>query len=553
MFKERIMLGGAALLAALVLGYAVFSYLETGRKVLAAAEAEGRALLGAVSAGVERSLESSQAVERLLAERLLELGRLAGEDIARQPGREERLLTSFVVSHSLRGALLLDASFRVVASAGGPASMGVRPPPGRPRLSPARLEPIVEQDLIRRVREEGLGDEESVIVGFGENPFGTRVEFLVAVRMDATGGYLLLRQDAERLRNLREEAGVERLLEEAAASEAIAYLLLMAEDGTVLAASDPGLVGERRDPAPAHRKAFEGGVLDVSVPAAWRGSPRGTLRVGLAAEPVRNVLARARRSVILFSAIALVFGAGGIVALAVVERARRRKEAALEQELMARERAVSMGRLAAGVAHEIRGPLNAIGMAAQRLERECREGRSEPETVRAVTRAVREDVGRLNRTVEGFLDLGRIRPLQIGPVDVETLAREVVEAEMPGARIESPADAVEPYADRDELRKALANLVRNAREAAGDSPVVVAWRGRAGGVEIEVRDGGPGVPEEERERVFEHFYTGRPGGTGLGLAIVRAVALRHGGRMEVTEAPEGGACFTLTIPAGRRG
>ena len=65
---------------------------------------------------------------------------------------------------------------------------------------------------------------------------------------------------------------------------------------------------------------------------------------------------------------------------------------------------------------------------------------------------------------------------------------------------------------------------------------------------IQVRDGGPGVPEGERERIFLHFVTQRAGGTGLGLAIARQVAERHGGDLSVSDAPEGGANFTLTLP-----
>ena len=88
-------------------------------------------------------------------------------------------------------------------------------------------------------------------------------------------------------------------------------------------------------------------------------------------------------------------------------------------------------------------------------------------------------------------------------------------AEAPAARVEASPEAVEVEADSQELRKALANLVRNARQAAGDGPVVVAFRRAKGAVAIEVRDGGPGVPPGDRERIFDHFVSGRAG-TGSG-------------------------------------
>jgi len=120
--------------------------------------------------------------------------------------------------------------------------------------------------------------------------------------------------------------------------------------------------------------------------------------------------------------------------------------------------------------------------------------------------------------------------------------------EAPDATIEAPDDAVEVRLDPDQMRKAIANLLRNARQAAGAGPVAIAWRRRGREVEIEVTDGGPGVPREDRERIFEYFHTGRAEGTGLGLGIVHSVVTRHGGRIEVGDAPEGGARFTVRLP-----
>jgi signal transduction histidine kinase len=159
-------------------------------------------------------------------------------------------------------------------------------------------------------------------------------------------------------------------------------------------------------------------------------------------------------------------------------------------------------------------------------------------------------VGRLNTTVEEFLDLSRERPLQLADLSIPALVAEVVAAEAASAQVESGEGELSIRADREELRRALANLVRNARQAAGEAEVVVAWRGTGRGAVIEVRDGGPGVPEKDRERIFLHFVTHRAGGTGLGLAIARLVVERHGGELTVDDAPEGGARFTLVLPAG---
>jgi signal transduction histidine kinase len=533
MGRGFVIAAGTVLVFALVLAYAAFSLAETEKKVLAAAEAEGRALLGAVSAGVERSIAASRAIEEITAESLLDAAAGIAEELSAAPGREELILARAVDRHRLKGAVLTDRSFSVVAIAGPPQALL----PGQAPLSPRRLEPMVVRDLVRRVRERGLGREDRVVVGFGENPFGTRVEFLVARSVPESGGYLILRRDAESLRALRREKGVERLIEEAAQSEGIAYLLIEDADGRVLA---------RAGKMPPE-KGHEGRILDVALPSAIENLPGVTLRVGLDARPVETVLARGRESVALFTGVTLLFAAGAILGLTLMDRRRRRREADHARELRERERVAALGRLAAGVAHEIRSPLNAIGMGVQRLERETGDA---SDSAAQILSSVRREVARLNGTVEEFLSLGRPKPLSVGPVELEPLVREVVEAEAPEAAVEPPEAPVPLRADETELRKALANLVRNARQAAAGAAVAVAWRPTPEGVRIEVRDGGPGISPDERDRIFEHFVTGRDGGVGLGLVIARSAAERHGGRLEVEEAPEGGAAFVISIPAG---
>jgi len=541
-------LAAPLLAAALVVAFAAFTLVATEREVLAATEAEGRALLASVSAGVERSLEANRAVERLLAKRLLDLARTLGEELAERPGQEERLLRRFAREHRLKGGLYLDRSLRVVATSAVP------PPIGSGGSAALRVEPLKTEDLVRRARERGLGGDgiDEVIVGFGENPFGANVEFLVAARVKGPGGWLLFTEDARELESYRDEAGVERVLDDATASDAIAYLLLQNAAGVVVAASPAARIGETLPP-PAPSATWEdsadGRVLDVAIPTDVV-EIGGSLRVGLAAGPVEAILDRARTATLAFSAIALLVGLAGSIGLARVDRARRLKEAEHVRELERRARAVELGRMAAGVAHEVRSPLNAIGMASQRLQREVRREKPDLEAVAEIAGAFRAEVERLNRTVEEFLDLGRERSLRPASFDLAAFLDEIVEAEAPEARRDYEPSPL--AGDREELRKAVANLVRNARQAAGsgDAVVVAARRAAGGGTTIEVRDAGPGIPLDERERVFEHFATGRREGTGLGLAIARAVVERHGGRLTLDDAPEGGARFTISLPPG---
>ena len=104
------------------------------------------------------------------------------------------------------------------------------------------------------------------------------------------------------------------------------------------------------------------------------------------------------------------------------------------------------------------------------------------------------------------------------------------------------------HADRSQLHRALLNLAKNAVAAAGlAGKVVLAARGESGTrVTWEIRDSGPGVPDEIRDKIFTPFFTTRERGTGLGLAFVQEIARDHGGAVSVDRAPEGGARFTFT-------
>ncbi len=547
---------GAALLgAALVLAYAAFAWREAERRSFAAAEAQARAVASALAAGVDTSLAAGAALEDVLAERLTDLADGAAARLAERPGAEQRTLEAFCRAHRIRGAVLLADDYSVRAVASG------RPPPPAPGadgpFDAARLLALEAESLAARVRAAGLAERGRVVIGFGESPFGRRTEFLVGVRADACAGLLLLRQDADDLQRFEREAGLARVLADAVAAPGLAYLAVQAEDGTVLAAAgddaalgaSPPVVGRatwRAVPDAAR-------VLDVAVPAAWKGADGAVVRIGFAAAPVASVVDDARRSVVLFTALVLVFGAAGAALLGVRERRARAREALLRADLEKRERLAALGRLAGGFAHEVRGPLNALSMAAQRLRREGApedaERRARAEALHGV---LREEVRRVDAAVQEFLALGREPPpAQPAAFDVGALVREVAERECPSARPAGP-DAT-AHADRALVARALANVLRNARESAPPGTVDVTWRAVGGDVEIVVDDGGPGIDATERDALFEPFHSRREGGTGLGLHLARDALARTGGTITCAAAPSGGARFAIRLPGPRPG
>lgn len=238
---------------------------------------------------------------------------------------------------------------------------------------------------------------------------------------------------------------------------------------------------------------------------------------------------------------------------AAEERVQREQQSrrALEAKLRQSERLAAIGRLGAGVAHELGSPLSVVDGHAQRALR----GDLSPE-LRQSLLAVRDQVARMGDLVRQLLDYGRSEPRARSWVSVERVvaaASGAVEPEAAARGVEierSGGDEIRVLGNEMRLGQALVNLARNAVQAA-KRRARLSWRARAGRVELVVDDDGPGVPASASERLYEPFFTTREaeGGTGLGLAITHSIAMEHGGSVHHKRSPMGGARFVLDLAA----
>jgi len=219
--------------------------------------------------------------------------------------------------------------------------------------------------------------------------------------------------------------------------------------------------------------------------------------------------------------------------------------------LRARDERTQM--MLAGIAHEVRNPLGGLELYAGLL----REGLADqPERLGEIARIERE-IGYLKNVVSDFLDFARRPPLAVEAFPAAVLLNEIAEISRPPSGGPVLSVACEPglraRADRTQLRRALLNLAKNAVTAAGTSGRVVlaacAEPNAPERIAWEIRDSGPGVPDEIRPKIFTPFFTTRERGTGLGLAFVAEIARDHGSSVDVDRAPEGGARFHFTTPA----
>lgn len=238
----------------------------------------------------------------------------------------------------------------------------------------------------------------------------------------------------------------------------------------------------------------------------------------------------------------------------------------LEQQLERAERLKSLGEMAAGVAHEIRNPLNGIEGFASLLARDLGDAPG-----RRFADAIIDGVRHLNRTVTGLLAFTRPAPPSKRPVPPVELIRsclELLEAE--GAGGDEAAESTVPVrfdnhwpdefllrCDPGQIRQVLLNLMQNAcqvcRQASVTEPQVrVGLSTDADGTRFIVDDNGPGVPQAERHRIFTPFFTTRDSGTGLGLAVAHTIVSLHSGSLSVDDSPLGGARFVLALPPADR-
>lgn len=345
--------------------------------------------------------------------------------------------------------------------------------------------------------------------------------------------------DEEELKGLRKKAIVEAVLEAEEKRLNVSGISVFNPKGALYIGLRPG----------------GGKGYKVVKPLSTRYFPNYTLEIRMSSDLVRDTQRRTTLSFVALLFMLLVGGAVGIYIIFRLERRHAEKLKEMERDMELKERLVSLGKLASGMAHEIRNPLNAMSMSIQRLKREFVPSAGKKDEYYKFIDIVRAELTRVNQLVEEFL----LSTKSHAPMEDEKL-RTIVEevaiilgerADSKGVRIVNRVDGtLMVRCQKERLKQAFHNLVLNGIEAiAKDGTITISSEENGPSVRVAIKDTGPGIKKEALSKIFEYHYTTKDKGMGLGLPISFTIIKDHGGDIHVTSEEGGkGATFVITLP-----
>jgi signal transduction histidine kinase len=222
------------------------------------------------------------------------------------------------------------------------------------------------------------------------------------------------------------------------------------------------------------------------------------------------------------------------------------------RELAQKERMAEIGKFSMMIAHELKNPIGIIKGSVDILAKKD----TEPKIMQTMISYILDEIKRLNRLIDDFLSFARPVPPQKSPCDVNRIIEKLATHFMIPEKLHKkitlyrelgPAPLI--ALDEHQIYQALLNLLTNAVQAIDkQGGIYLKTAMTSAGVSIQVSDTGGGIPEQDRERVFNPFYTTNASGTGLGLSIVKKIVDNHGGRIDISDFPGGGTTFTIVLP-----
>jgi PAS domain S-box-containing protein len=225
----------------------------------------------------------------------------------------------------------------------------------------------------------------------------------------------------------------------------------------------------------------------------------------------------------------------------------------MEKQVQQHDKMVAMGELASSVAHEIRNPLNAISMVAQRYEKEFKPVKN-AEEYNKMTNVLLSETRRVNNIIQQFLRFARPPKLNKSKIQIKELMRDIAamgetQCKTKGLRFEVKCECEqEVNIDIDLMKQALLNILQNSIDATRKGKIFIDVRKAGEKIEIEISDTGSGIPRDKLDKIFNLYFTTKPSGTGMGLSIVQQIISQHNGNLKVESVEGKGSKFIIELP-----
>ena len=428
----------------------------------------------------------------------------------------------------------------------------------------------------RPLLRELIEKKRSVVIDlFGKSLVGEGLWFSIAVQRKRAPGIVALYLNGQQMKQLLWQFAIQRAISSIGLREGILYVSVYDGHLRMVAHTDPTFTGKaeedtflrdslqknelvsRRD-----RSKTGEGIFEVAKPIAFAPEGRALLSMGYSLKELQPVLSQIKRNVALSIFFFLFFGVCAVTLIWLNQNRHLQRMKELEDRIRLAERLSSLGHLAAGVAHEIRNPLNAIGMGLQRLRREF-VPQEEPKKVEYLAFAdmMSKEIRRVNDIVEQFLTLSRPSQLHLTIASLEELLKNLVlllqeEASSQGIRLQLEMSPELPSVkmDAEKLRQALLNLLKNGIQAIENGGTVrIEARALKDRIEVAISDTGAGISSDQMEKIFNYYYTTKEKGVGLGLPIAHRIIEAHGGQLKVESQLGSGTKVTVALPVTQEG
>ncbi|MBA4397650.1 MAG: hypothetical protein C0394_09765 [Syntrophus sp. (in: bacteria)] len=387
-------------------------------------------------------------------------------------------------------------------------------------------------------------------------------------------GTILIAMNREQMNYWGTRVSIEKAIEKLGEGQGqgLAYLVITDSQGAILGAAGKAPEKWREgDDMPlsdiwAGKRKIESrnivhsgrSLLDMAIPFVMNGKIVGVARIGLERESMDRILEENRRNIFIFSMLIVLIALLSMWLLFHNQNRHLAGIVEMERRLDKAERLSALGRLAAGVAHEIRNPLNAVSMASQRLKREFQPAdESKAKEFQSLAGVIRDEIRRLNGIIEEFLTFSKSRRLEFHDYPVTEVLQKIVnlvreEAAAKGIHIRThwANDGMIVPMDMDKLQQALLNIIKNAMESIenGGAVDIAVERKSKEKISIRITDTGCGMTAEEVDRIFSPEYTTKEKGLGLGLPLAHEIIRGHSGEILVFSDHGSGTTFEIVLP-----